>query len=186
MFRREREELDRIRSLFQKKLLGLEQRYLHATSATDGSARRSRTQAHNETSSHQTPPPLKESAGERIIHDADSQKQTSTDDAVHHLQQRYDHLSHSQLTPTRDAHSFGRCRGSAASTTSALVGDDLDDDDDEEQSVSIGTSHHHHHHHRRHPLNEEMKRLDRQYEDARAAMRALTSRLARPLPMDAL
>jgi hypothetical protein len=118
-----------------------------------------------------------------MIHDADSQKQTSTDDAVHRLQKRYDRLSHSQLTPTRVVHSFGRSRGSAASTTSALVGDDLDDDDDEEQSVSIGTSHHHL---RRRPLNEETKRLDRQYEDARATMRALTSRLARPLPMDAL
>lgn len=36
------------------------------------------------------------------------------------------------------------------------------------------------------PLFEETRRLDRQYADAREAIRSLTSRLTRPLPMDSL
>lgn len=168
---RERAELDRIRNLFQEKFLGMEQRYVPTTpGSSSGSFSKAKSPA--KISSHKKPTGSIQGLDTSRLH-------TSAEDALQLLYQRKDRLSFSQLTPSPTVH----VTSNAPIAPIAAGLEDKSPDDKAEEADRVSTSSLHYFHR---SLNEETKRLDRHYEDARTAMRALTSRLTRPLPMDSL
>jgi hypothetical protein len=169
---RERAELDRIRNLFQEKFLSLEQRYVPTTPGSSSGSFLSKAKSPAKINSHKKPTGSIQGLDTSRLH-------TSAEDALQRLYQRNDRLSFSQLTPSSTVPVTSNAP--IAPIAAGLVDESLDDKAEEEDRVSTSSSHHFHC-----PLNEETKRLDRHYEDARTAMRALTSRLTRPLPMDSL